>query len=681
MASTKIRGITIELGADTSGLTKALNSTNKEISTTQKQLKDVERLLKLDPTNTELLEQKQRLLGQSVEQTRDKLDALKEAQKQVAEEMERTGKGQEQYDALTREIASTEHELKEAESAARTFNATTQKIAASAGKVAQKFGTVAQKTRGLSMAAGGVLASMGALVYKTAQEADELTTLAKQTGASTDELQKWRYAAEMVDVDVSTMTGALKKLKKNISSNEDAFRSMGVSVKTWGGQYRDITDIFYDTILALSKIPNETERDIKAMELFGKSADELAGIIDDGGAALRALGKEAENLGVIIPQEDIDKANELNDAIDQFKAQSAGIFAEIGTELAEMLLPYLPDLKELLGECLQYLKDMDKEDLAFIAKLAGAAAIISPFANALNGIATTISLIVGAGGKVSAFLATSAGGVAALGAAITSIVGLIGGNVYLFANDMDGIQESIGGVKDTVSGFFQNICDRTSESLGFTLNGFNEFGTNVGSFFNSFIDIVSGLFQTLAGLVTGGWSSMWEGLKTMALGGGDAIISAFRSVANTVLGIVNDIIGAMNHIPGVNIGEIPLLDDSASLVKEYQDLQNRNKPPEIIIKDGKIVKYGFAEGGTLSNGSALVGEVGPEILTVANGSATVTPLSSGNGGTDVVGLLATYLPYLAAGNTLVMDSGALVGSIAPDMNEALGTIAIRGGKR
>ena len=163
MAGTKIRGITIELGADTSGLTKALKGVNSDIKTTQKGLKDVERLLKLDPTNTELLEQKQRLLGDQVTNTAKKLDALKEAQKQVAAEMEKTGEGQEQYDALTREIAATERELKEAEEAAKSFNATTAKISASAEKLAGKFGTVAQKTKTLSKVAGGLLAGMGAL--------------------------------------------------------------------------------------------------------------------------------------------------------------------------------------------------------------------------------------------------------------------------------------------------------------------------------------------------------------------------------------------------------------------------------------------------------------------------------------------------------------------------------------
>ena len=83
MPSTKIRGITIELGADTSGLSKALKEVNTEIGKTSKDLKDVERLLKLDPGNTELLAQKQRLLNDQIGETKTKLDSLKQAQSQV----------------------------------------------------------------------------------------------------------------------------------------------------------------------------------------------------------------------------------------------------------------------------------------------------------------------------------------------------------------------------------------------------------------------------------------------------------------------------------------------------------------------------------------------------------------------------------------------------------------------
>ena len=82
----RIKGITIEIGGDTTGLDKALSGTNKEIRNTQSQLKDVERLLKLDPSNTELLKQKQKLLADAVGETKDKLNALKDAERQVEEQ-------------------------------------------------------------------------------------------------------------------------------------------------------------------------------------------------------------------------------------------------------------------------------------------------------------------------------------------------------------------------------------------------------------------------------------------------------------------------------------------------------------------------------------------------------------------------------------------------------------------
>lgn len=83
----RIKGIVVEIGGDTTGLSKALSGVNREISSTQNQLRDVERLLKLDPTNTQLLEQKQRLLASAISQTKEKLDTLKTAEKQVQEQI------------------------------------------------------------------------------------------------------------------------------------------------------------------------------------------------------------------------------------------------------------------------------------------------------------------------------------------------------------------------------------------------------------------------------------------------------------------------------------------------------------------------------------------------------------------------------------------------------------------
>ena len=120
MAS-RIKGITVEIGGDTTGLEKALKGVNTTIKTTQSALKDVTRLLKLDPTNTELLSQKQRLLKDAVSATKDKLDALKDAQVQAKQQLENGTLGQNKYDALQREIIETEQELRRLQEEAATI--------------------------------------------------------------------------------------------------------------------------------------------------------------------------------------------------------------------------------------------------------------------------------------------------------------------------------------------------------------------------------------------------------------------------------------------------------------------------------------------------------------------------------------------------------------------------------
>lgn len=112
MTANRIKGITVEIGGDTTKLQTALQGVNKEIKSTQSQLKDVEKLLKLDPGNTELLAQKEKLLSDAVKETKEKLEALKTAAEQANTALANGDISKEQYDALQREIIETEAELK-----------------------------------------------------------------------------------------------------------------------------------------------------------------------------------------------------------------------------------------------------------------------------------------------------------------------------------------------------------------------------------------------------------------------------------------------------------------------------------------------------------------------------------------------------------------------------------------
>lgn len=196
------------------------------------------------------------------------------------------------------------------------------------------------KKAGAAIVAGttAVATGLSALTLKSALAADDLNTLAKQSGFSTADIQKWQYASDLIDVSIDDIVKSAAKMKKNMistsSTTVDAWNQLGIKVKDSNGQLRNSTTVFYETLTALSKVQNETERDTLAMTLFGKSADSLAGIVDDGGAALQELAGKAEKAGVILSQDTLDSANALNDKVDILKATVKGFAGKVGSELA-----------------------------------------------------------------------------------------------------------------------------------------------------------------------------------------------------------------------------------------------------------------------------------------------------------------------------------------------------------
>lgn len=220
----------------------------------------------------------------------------------------------------------------------------TRQVVAFKNKTVSAVSEASKKLAGLAVAGAGAAATgLAAMAVKAGAAADDLNTLAKQSGFSTADIQQWQYASDMIDVSVDDIVGSAKKMKKNmVSTSKDtisAWKSIGVSTKDSNGQLRNSTTVFYEVLDGLSKIQNETERDVLAMQLFGKSADSLAGIIDDGGASLREYGDQAKKAGAIVSQDLLDGANKLNDQIDVFKATASGVFKRTGSVLATALAP------------------------------------------------------------------------------------------------------------------------------------------------------------------------------------------------------------------------------------------------------------------------------------------------------------------------------------------------------
>lgn len=591
----KIRGITIELGGDASGLSKALQGVNKEIKDTQAQLKDVERLLKLDPKNTELLAQKQKLLANQIENTNKKLKTLKDVQK----DMDKNGvdKNSDQYMALQREIISTEAEVKNLRKASQDTANAMNVVAQTAEKIAKGAQKVADKTRGMSTAAAGALTAVGGMAIKAAKDADELNTLAKQTGFTVEELQKFQYAADLVDVSMSDITGSASKLKKAVASDSKELAKLGVKTKNADGSFRDISDIWYDTLEALGGIANETERDAAAMAIFGKSADSLAGIVDDGGKALKEYGKEAEDLGIILSKDTVDSLNEVNDKLDKLKGQAKGRLLEAGAKALEALTPVLEKVVGLIGNILEYIGKLTPEQIQIAATILTVVAAISPLASLISKISGLIAylptLISGIGSALTWLMANP------VALVIAGIVGL----VTLIATKGDEIQALLGKLDAWLQGVFtKDWTEVFGPILGGILNGF--FNTFKGVW-DGFKGILDGVIDIIRGVFSGDWERAWNGVVELFSGIIGTIVSIFKAPLNGIISLINGAVGhinglidKVNKIPGVNVGHI-----------------------------GTIPM--LANGGVLSQGSAIVGEAGPELLTMAGNKAVVQPLAGG----------------------------------------------------
>ena len=191
----RIKGITVEIGGDTTGLDKALKSVNTSIKSTQSALKDVNRLLKLDPSNTELLSQKQRLLKDAIGATKEKLDSLKVAQEQAKQQLENGELGQDKYDALQREIVETEEELRRLQQEAATTSTALSKIDVAGQKMEAVGNSIAgagKKMMGITTVIGGV----GVAAVKTAADFDSaMSQVAAVSGATGDDFDALRDKA------------------------------------------------------------------------------------------------------------------------------------------------------------------------------------------------------------------------------------------------------------------------------------------------------------------------------------------------------------------------------------------------------------------------------------------------------------------------------------------------------
>lgn len=222
-----------------------------------------------------------------------------------------------------------------------------------------------------SLALAGTFAAVAAAIVKaekamismtkeSASFADNIITLSMQTGQTTDQLQEFSYATELIDVSVDTLQGSLRKLTNNMQDTingtgnaQASFEALGISVTNADGSMRSANDVFYETIDALGKVKNETERDAMSMDIFGRSAQDLNPLIIQGSDTLKAYADEAHNVGYVLDGEALSALGAVDDAYQRLQKTQEGVKNQLAAEFA-------PYLEEFYGDATQGVKDLGK---------------------------------------------------------------------------------------------------------------------------------------------------------------------------------------------------------------------------------------------------------------------------------------------------------------------------------
>ena len=260
-----IKGITVKIGADTTDLSKAMSSANRSISTTQKQLNEVQKALKLDPSNTELLAQKYRLLTEKADETRKKLQTLKDAQSQVEEQYRNGEIDQGKYDAFRRELITTENQLKELEKDVARSNVTINSFGEKMKETGGKLTAAGKTIMPLSAAVAGIgtaaavsavnfedaMAKVSTITDTTEVPLDSLRSqileLSSQTGISANEIADNVYnaisAGQKTGDAVNFVTKSTKLAKAGFADAGSALDVLTTILNAYGMEASEVTNV------------------------------------------------------------------------------------------------------------------------------------------------------------------------------------------------------------------------------------------------------------------------------------------------------------------------------------------------------------------------------------------------------------------------------------------------------
>lgn len=256
--------------------------------------------------------------------------------------------------------------------------------------------------------------AMISMTKESATFADNIITLSMQTGQSTQQLQEFAYASELIDVSVDTLQGSLTKLTNNMQDTMNgtgnakaSFEALGVSVTNADGSMRSANDVFYETIDALGQVKNETERDAMSMDIFGRSAQDLNPLIIQGSKTLKAYADEAHNVGYVLDDEALSALGAVDDAYQRLQKTQEGVKNQLSAEFAPYLEEFYGDVTTMVKDGGKALKDSGIVD-AFGMLLETVGDILNPMSDLSNNRVPALTKALQPLAKVMALMADAA---------------------------------------------------------------------------------------------------------------------------------------------------------------------------------------------------------------------------------------------------------------------------------
>ena len=544
----RIKGITIEIGGDTTGLNKALSDVNKSIKDTQSELKDVDRLLKIDPNNVELLTQKQKLLTKEIADTRDKLDTLKEAEKQAQQQFKDGKISEEQYNALKREIIATENaeknltgQLKDTNKAIDDQGDSMKKSIISAELMADAIKKLGAMVLDLAKDAVQYNAQMESYTAAFANflgstaEAEEAIAAIKEDAASMP-----FGTSELIDANRALITTG-----ESADSSRKAINNLAQAVAATGGGNAELSRMAAN----LAQIKNTGKATSQDIKQFANAGINIYGLLAE------ATGKNVDEVKDMEVSYDL-----LCEAFDR-ATQEGGMFYGAMEAQSQTYNGQLNSLKakiqDSLGTTFQSVSDTLKEK-------------VFP---AINRALDSIDF-------------------KKLGESIGSIVTAIG----------------------TILPAVIPVVSKVINLLGDIIKAISPIVTGISNALNDIINLVSNVFA-------GKWSSAWRNIVSAAS-------NLFSGLTNTLINIINGVIDALNKVISWFNGN----SNTISKISNYGSGGSSSGTNVTVTGSGtnkKNLPHVYAaSGGKFSNGSVIVGEGGPELLTMNGGVATVTPITN-----------------------------------------------------